>query len=83
MTALDLATKTPAELIAIIEAMSKASQSRLTLKVSEKGALSLYGMGQWPVTLYKSQWLRLIDMVPTIQTFITEHNAVLAEKPVK
>ena len=83
MTALDLATKTPAELIAIIEAMSKASQSRLTLKVSEKGALSLYGMGQWPVTLYKSQWLRLIDMVPTIKTFIDEHNAVLAEKPAK
>jgi hypothetical protein len=83
MTALDLATKSPAELIAIIEAMSKASQSRLTLKVSEKGALSLYGMGQWPVTLYKSQWLRLIDMVPTIKTFIDEHGAVLAEKPTK
>jgi hypothetical protein len=83
MTALDLATKSPAELIAIIEAMSKASQSRLTLKVSEKGALSLYGMGQWPVTLYKSQWLRLIDMVPAITTFINEHGAVLAEKPTK
>ena len=83
MATIDLASKTPAELIAIIEAMSKASQSRLTLKVSEKGALSLYGMGQWPVTLYKSQWLRLIDMVPTIKTFITEHNAVLAEKPAK
>ena len=83
MTDLDLASKSPAELIAIIEAMSKASQSRLTLKVSEKGALSLYGMGQWPVTLYKSQWLRLIDMVPTIKTFIDEHNAALAEKPAK
>ena len=83
MTDLNLATKTPAELIAIIEAMSKASQSRLTLKVSEKGALSLYGMGQWPVTLYKSQWLRLIDMVPTISEFIATHQAVLAEKPAK
>ncbi len=83
MTNLDLAAKSKDELLAIIAAMSKASQSRLTLKVSEKGALSLYGMGQWPVTLYKSQWLRLIDMVPTIQTFINEHNAVLAEKPAK
>ena len=83
MTNIDLATKSKDELLAIIEAMSKASQSRLTLKVSEKGALSLYGMGQWPVTLYKSQWLRLIDMIPTIKTFIAEHNAVLAEKPAK
>ena len=83
MSNVDLATKSPAELIAIIAAMSKASQSRLTLKVSEKGALSLYGMGQWPVTLYKSQWLRLIDMVPTISEFIATHQAVLAEKPTK
>ena len=56
MTNIDLATKSKDELLAIIAAMSKASQSRLTLKVSEKGALSLYGMGQWPVTLYRSQW---------------------------
>jgi hypothetical protein len=83
MTSLELSTKSPAELIAIIEAMSRASQSRLTLKVSEKGALSLYGMGQWPVTLYKSQWLRLIDMIPAITTFIAEHAAVLTEKPTK
>ena len=83
MTALDLATKTPAELIAIIEAMSKASQSRLTLKVSEKGALSLYGMGQWPVTLYKSQWLRLIDYIPEVQAFISTHTDVLKDKPAK
>ena len=83
MATIDLAGKSKEELLAIIAAMSKASQSRLTLKVSEKGALSLYGMGQWPVTLYKSQWLRLIDMVPTIKTFIDEHNAVLAEKPAK
>ena len=83
MTALDLSSKTPAELIAIIEAMSKASQSRLTLKVSEKGALSLYGMGQWPVTLYKSQWLRLIDYIPEVQAFISTHTDVLKDKPAK
>jgi hypothetical protein len=83
MTAIDLATKSNDELIAIIEAMSKASQSRLTLKVSEKGALSLYGMGQWPVTLYRSQWERLIDFVPEISAFIATHQAVLAVKPPK
>ena len=40
-------------------------------------------MGQWPVTLYRSQWERLIDYVPTIAAFITDHAAVLAVKPVK
>ena len=83
MTNLDLASKSKDELLAIIAAMSKASQSRLTLKVSEKGALSLYGMGQWPVTLYKSQWLRLIDFIPEVQAFIATHGAALAEKPAK
>jgi hypothetical protein len=80
---LDLAAKSKDELLAIIEAMSKASQSRLTLKVSEKGALSLYGMGQWPVTLYRSQWERLIAAVPEIEAFIASHAAVLAVKPTK
>jgi hypothetical protein len=80
---MDLASKSKDELLAIIEQMARASQSRLTLKVSEKGALSLYGMGQWPVTLYKSQWLRLIDMVPTISEFIATHTDVLKDKPAK
>ena len=83
MATIDLASKSKDELLAIIEAMSKASQSRLTLKVSEKGALSLYGMGQWPVTLYKSQWLRLIDYIPEVQAFISTHTDVLKDKPAK
>ena len=83
MTDLNLASKSKDELLAIIAAMSKASQSRLTLKVSEKGALSLYGMGQWPVTLYRTQWERLIDFVPEISAFIATHQAVLAVKPAK
>ena len=83
MTDLNLASKSKDELLAIIAAMSKASQSRLTLKVSEKGALSLFGMGQWPVTLYKSQWLRLIDYIPEVQAFISTHADVLKDKPAK
>lgn len=78
-----LATKSPAELIAIIEALAKASRTRLTMKVSEKGALAVYGFGQWPVTLYKSQWQRLIEAIPDIEAFITAHASVLAEKPTK
>jgi len=79
----DLATKSPAELIAIIEAMAKASRAKITMKVSEKGALSLYGFGQWPTTLYKSQWLRLLDEADAIRDFIKAHNHLLAEKPAK
>ena len=80
---MDLASKSKDELLAIIEQMARASQSRLTLKVSEKGALSLYGMGQWPVTLYRSQWERLIAAVPDIEAFIATHASVLAVKPAK
>jgi hypothetical protein len=80
---MDLASKSKDELLAIIEQMARASQSRLTLKVSEKGALSLYGMGQWPVTLYRSQWERLIAAVPDIEAFIATHQAVLTVKPAK
>lgn len=80
---MDLSTlnsKSPAELIAIIEAMAKASRAKLTMKVSEKGAASLYGMGRWPVTLYKSQWLRLLEEADAIRAFLKAHDAVLTDK---
>jgi hypothetical protein len=51
------------------------------LKVSAKGALSLYGMGRWPVTLYKAQWLKVLDMAQEIRDFIELHDDVLASKP--
>jgi hypothetical protein len=40
----------------------KKSASGIRMKVSEKGAVSIYGMGRFPVTLYKEQWLKLLDM---------------------
>ena len=52
----------------------------LSLKVSEKGALSVYGMGRFPVTLYKNQWLRLLDAADSIRAFITANNSTLTEK---
>jgi len=45
----------------------------LSLKVSQKGGVSVYGLGRFPVTLYKEQWTRLLDMSDEIRTFI-EHN---------
>ena len=49
-------------------------------KVSEKGAVSIYGMGRFPVTLYKEQWLKLLDMAAEIRNFIAENDAHLKAK---
>jgi hypothetical protein len=53
----------------------------VTLKVSEKGGVSIYGLGRFPVTLYKEQWTKLLDMADEIRAFITEHDAALKAKP--
>ena len=50
------------------------------LKVSEKGGVSVYGLGRFPVTLYKEQWTKLLDMAGDIRAFITEHDAELKAK---
>ena len=61
------------------ELKSKASAG-LSLKVSEKGAVSLYGMGRFPVTLYKEQWLRILAIAPEIEAFIRENDSKLKTK---
>ena len=59
----------------------KARQSRaVTLKVSEKGGLSVYGLGRFPVTLYKEQWTKLLAMADEIRDFIKEHDSELKAK---
>ena len=52
----------------------------LHLKVSQKGAVSLYGMGRFPVTLYKEQWLRMLDFSEEIRKFISENENLLKAK---
>jgi len=52
----------------------------IRLKVSEKGAVSVYGMGRFPVTLYKEQWLKLLDMSNDIRAFIAANEAQLKAK---
>jgi hypothetical protein len=52
----------------------------LSLKVSEKGAVSLYGMGRFPVTLYQEQWVRLLDFGDDIRAFIQENEGRLKKK---
>ena len=56
------------------EALKKGKEKGLSLKVSDKGGVSVYGLGRFPVTLYKEQWLRLLDMSDEIRNFI-EANA--------
>jgi hypothetical protein len=53
---------------------------RLAMKVSEKGALSVYGMGRFPVTLYKEQWLKLLGMADEIKAFIEANQDSLKSK---
>jgi len=52
-----------------------------SLKVSEKGGVSVYGLGRFPVTLYKEQWTKLLAMSDDIKAFIKEHDAELKTKP--
>ncbi|HZD64246.1 MAG TPA: hypothetical protein VE200_15780 [Xanthobacteraceae bacterium] len=61
-------------------ALKKGASSSLRLKVSEKGALSIYGMGRFPVTLYKEQWLKLLAMSDEIRAFIAANDAQLKAK---
>lgn len=78
----DLNTMTKEQLVAMIAAMQAQPAKRITLKVSEKGGLSLYGLGRFPVTLYRSQWERLIakDTTDQITAFIAANDKLLAVK---
>jgi hypothetical protein len=62
------------------EALKRSSSKGLSMRVSEKGALSVYGLGRFPVTLYKEQWLRLLDMAEEIRFFIKQNEGQLKTK---
>ena len=73
--------------VAALEAELRAARSEvprapraLTFKVSEKGALSIYGMGRWPVTLYLSQFTRLIEALPAAVEFVNAHRSEFSVK---
>ena len=61
-------------------ALKKGASTGVTMKVSEKGALSIYGMGRFPVTLYKEQWLKLLGMADDIRAFIAANDGRLKTK---
>ena len=62
------------------EALKKGASDGIRMKVSEKGGVSVYGMGRFPVTLYKEQWLKLLDMSDEIRAFIAENESRLKAK---
>jgi len=63
------------------EALKKGAVKGVSLKVSEKGGVSVYGLGRFPITLYKEQWAKLLDMADAIRDFIVAHEGELKTKP--
>jgi hypothetical protein len=80
-TMADDALQSELERLKAENAALKAQATRgISIKVSEKGGVSVYGLGRFPVTLYKEQWAKLLDMADDIRTFIKEHDARLKAK---
>lgn len=80
MAKVETAEQELARLRAENEALKKSADDSWRLKVSEKGALSIYGMGRFPVTLYKEQWLKILDRADEIRDYIRYNNKSLKSK---
>jgi hypothetical protein len=83
----DMAEETAEQKLARLEAENKALKDQierkpgqLRLKISEKGGLSVYGLGRFPVTLYKEQWTRLLDYSDEIKKFLQDNDQQLKAK---
>jgi hypothetical protein len=69
-----------AELESKLEEERSKGKKSIYLKVSAKGAVSLYGIRRFPVTFYMEEWNRILEMGDEIRTFITDHEGELARK---
>ena len=63
--------------------LKSTDTSGLTFKVSQKGGVSVYGLGRFPVTLYKGQWLRLLAQAQDIKHFISQNEDLLTDSRAK
>lgn len=76
--------ETPEQLKARIAELEKQVQGRrsgnLEFRVGEKGGVSVYGLGRFPVTLYYEQWIRLLDAAPELRAFLEENKDKLKLK---
>lgn len=61
-------------------ALKKTSAKGISMKVSEKGGLSVYGLGRFPITLYKEQWTKLLEIADDIRAFMKAHDGELKTK---
>jgi hypothetical protein len=68
------------ELKAQLEAEKSKSKKDVRLQVSQKGAVSLYGIRRFPITFYQEEWAQILDMTDEIRRFIQQHQAELARK---
>jgi ABC-type Fe3+-hydroxamate transport system substrate-binding protein len=83
-----MAEETAEQKLARLEAENKALREQveqrrpgqLRLKVSEKGGVSVYGLGRFPVTLYKEQWIRLLEHMDEIKSFLKDNDQLLKAK---
>ncbi|MGE5220152.1 MAG: hypothetical protein ACM3SP_24385 [Chloroflexota bacterium] len=80
-TAEEKLARLEAENRALREQVAQRKPGELRLKISEKGGLSVYGLGRFPVTLYKEQWKRLLDRADEIKKFLEENDHNLKAKP--
>jgi hypothetical protein len=62
------------------EALKTPTRGQISFKVSEKGAVSVYGLGRFPVTLYREQWEKLLAAADQIRVFITQNDHLLKKK---
>lgn len=62
------------------EKLKKPARGQISMRVSEKGGLSVYGLGRFPVTLYREQWEKLMGMSDEIKAFIQENDSTLKKK---
>jgi hypothetical protein len=62
------------------ESLKRPVRGQISLKVSEKGGLSVYGLGRFPVTLYREQWEKLLGIADEIHTFIRDNDQALKKK---
>ena len=70
-----------AQLAALQEKVKSRDRRALEFRVSEKGAVSLYGLGRFPVTLYYEQWMKVLDHVDDLRAFLEENKPNLKLKP--
>ncbi len=76
----DLSKLSQADLIALVTKLQSAPAKRLTMKITEKGGMSVYGLGRFPVTLYGSQWDALLSHADDIRAFLDTNRTLLATK---